>query len=145
MSNFYIPKFFAPEELVDEKTYELFEHNPELIYRLFDPNILQWADWMRDKYGPMKVNDWSNGGPFSWRGLRNPNAKRFYSPTSMHSHGQALDLEPRDYTAREIIDDLRKRIVNVPYVTRIEDEPGMTWIHGDTKITNKRNTHFFKP
>lgn len=141
---FYIPKYFGAHELVDEKTYDLFEHNPELIFRLFDENVLKGADWIRERYGPMTVNDWVNSGPFSWRGLRNPNAKKFYSPTSMHSSGQAIDMSPSNYTARDVIDDLKK-LGDVPYISRVEDEDGMTWIHIDTKKTNKNRTHFFKP
>lgn len=141
----YKPKNFKAHELVDAKLYATLMHDTDLIYKLFDPEILKWAQWMRERYGPFLINDWWNRGNSEWRGLRTPRSK-YFSKTSMHAHGQAIDLLPVGSTpsAKEIIADL-KSLGKVPHITRVEDLAGMTWIHGDTKKTGKKNTHFFLP
>lgn len=140
----YKPKNFAPYELVCRNVYELLGEHDDNIYGLFDPNVLKWIQYMRDRYGSFTVNDWYWGGASESRGLRTT-ASPYYSKGSMHSVGKAIDLLPTgDYSAQEIISDL-KEVKLVPFITRIEDLKDMTWIHGDTKQTNKGVTHFFLP
>lgn len=140
----YKPKNFSPKELVCPDIYKLLGDHDDNIYGLFDPCILKWAQWMRERYGAFIVNDWHSGGQSQSRGLRTKNSP-YYSKYSMHSVGKALDLLPAgDYSAQEIITDLKK-IKIVPFISRIEDLQGMTWIHGDTKDTGKDETHFFLP
>lgn len=141
----YIPKHFKPEELVDPVTYEMFKHHPELIYKLFNPDLLRWMDWMRERYGACTVNNWKYGGVRKWSGLRNPSCPE-YTEGSMHCVGEAVDMVFTDWTAQAILADLKKLGNKVPYIRRIEDKPGMTWIHGDMNYNHPEvRPYYFKP
>ena len=143
MNDYYLPIYFSANELVDPTLHAMLREDE--ILKLFDPDILRFADWCRERYGHCTINDWAWGGKFSWSGYRTP-ASPWYSQGSMHSIGGALDMKFADYTAEEIRDDLReyeKLHGYVPYITRIED--GVGWLHGDTKPTANNRLYFFNP
>ena len=131
---YYKPKYFKPHELVDVKTYN---------HRLFDQDLLKFADWLRERYGRMVVNDWKTNGSCQWRGLRTPDAVKYYNKNSQHTEGKALDFFPLDTDAETIIQDLK--LIDVPYITRVEYFKGITWIHADTLLTGQKEIRYFKP
>jgi hypothetical protein len=143
--SYYKCKYFQPYELVPEKINSMIE-NERVKYSMFDIKLLIFIDWARERYGGLTVNDYMWGGTSQWRGIRTPDSK-YYSSGSMHSFGQAIDFIPGKLSAREVIEDLKKlnQILGVPHITRVEDLDGMTWVHVDTKNTNKKGVHFFKP
>lgn len=134
---------FAIHELVAPET--LAQHTEDECWAMFDPDVLKAADWLRERYGPATINDWKWGGEFSQSGLRTPDSK-YYSPTSQHSKGCALDLKFRNKTAQQIRDDLAEYQYQgnqIPYFTRVENQ--VSWLHIDTKPTGQSDLYFFNP
>jgi hypothetical protein len=121
-------KYFHPYELVDKETYEKLGYDS---LNLFKPDTLLALDDLREFFGvPITVNNWWNGGPFQWRGLRNPSCSQ-YSAGSQHSVGNAIDCDIHGYTAEEA----RAKIIenkNSPLLSKIMRlEGGVNWVHFD--------------
>ena len=135
----YEPKHLIMQEIVPRDLYDMFKE-PAQLFAVFDEQVLMGADWLRNRYGTMTCNNWHIGGDFNWSGFRTVGSPH-YSAGSMHSVGKALDLKFSKSSAEEIRADLRT-LEYVPHITRIED--GVTWLHIDTKTTNKNKLHFFK-
>jgi len=139
----YKCKHFDIEELVPPELFVML--NEDALWRLFDPNILKAADWLRERYGPATINDWKWGGNFTQSGIRTTDSE-YYSPTSQHSIGCALDLKFKHKTAQEIRDDLAEYQAqgnDIPYFTRVENK--VSWLHIDTKPTGQTHLYFFNP
>lgn len=150
MQKHYTPFYFKAYELVDPELFNIL-HERE-IYKLFDPNVLKFADWARERWGQCTINDWKwtkeqmpISAQFRWSGYRTPKSP-YYRQGSMHSFGQALDLKFKKITASKIRTELREIESighKIPFITRVEDD--VTWLHVDTKPTEFNTLHFFKP
>ena len=139
----YTCDHFEIHELVAPET--LAQHHEEECWAMFDPDVLKAADWLRERYGPATINNWKWGGEFSQSGLRTPDSK-YYSPTSQHSKGCALDMKFKNKTAQQIRDDLAEYQYGgnqIPYFTRVENQ--VSWLHIDTKPTGQSELYFFNP
>ena len=140
----YTCNHFEIHELVSPET--LAQHTESECWAMFDPDILKAADWLRERYGPGTINNWKWGGEFSQSGLRTPESK-YYSPTSQHSIGCALDMKFSDYSAEYIRDDLAAMELagdEIPRgIRRIER--GVSWLHIDCKETNQSAIYWFNP
>ena len=111
------------------------------LWRLFDDRLLRAADLLRDEYGPMTVNDWIWGGGYTDSGLRLPGSE-YYSFTSQHSHGRALDLKPQDAEVQRIREDIIGRKKSwMGLITGVELD--VEWLHIDTR--NAEELHMFRP
>lgn len=139
----YKTKYFKIEELVPKKIHELIK-NEDVKFKMFDENCLKFLDFCRERYGSLIVNDYIFGGKNQFRGLRTSEYEN-YNINSMHSKGCAFDFIPTKISVDEIFDDLRKNKKNISLVSRVEYFEGISWIHFDTKKTNKYELYFFKP
>lgn len=160
----YRPTFFAPDEIVPERVYVAARDLAELLYptddaaqkeylefiifSLFEPKLLESLDWLRERYGPCTINNWSSGGSNHFRGLRMPES-RYYSKGSMHSLTGDRKVGACDCsfncTAEEVRQDVLKREANgetIPF-TRMEGK--VSWVHVDTKPTGKNGVYIFNP
>lgn len=140
----YRPNHFALHELVSQETLE--NNQEDILWLVFDEELLKAADWLRERYGPCTVNNWHWGGDFSQSGLRTKES-RHYSPTSQHSKGCALDMKFRDWTAEDIRTDLAAYELSggeIPKgIRRIER--GVSWLHIDCKETGQDKIYLFNP
>jgi len=134
----YRPKFFEIEELVYP---EMVQSNwGANLWLAFDAHALVTLDRLRERYGPIVVNDWATGGRFKYSGLR-PMDCTEGAALSQHKFGRAFDCKPR-YAAAA---DVRSEILAHPwdpafeFITRIEDFPGMGWVHFDVANHDKKN------
>lgn len=137
----YICKHFAIQELVGPDLFNETD-DPDLLWWLFDDRLLRVADQLREAYGPMTVNDWLWGGGYTDSGFRTPESG-YYSITSQHSHGRALDLKPSDVSVERIRRDIveRKR----DYLKAVTGlELGVSWLHIDVRNTGGK-LHTFRP
>ena len=128
----YKPKYFKIEELVDPATFEKFG---DKAFAFFRPQILIALDYIREKAGPLIVNNWQTGGPLRWRGLRT--ADYTESKTMPHRLGAAIDCHSSKLTA----EDLRGLVISesvkhasstihpIHGVRRMER--GVNWLHID--------------
>jgi len=146
MNSFYICEHFKIYELVDPNIYK---KRGELAWELFNPILLETIDAMRDyfyhKYNAvMIINNWKWNGNRKWSGFRTPDSP-YYSSTSQHSHGRAVDFLLQDRKTKKYINAqmIRNDIIEnqdsfeFEDITCIEQFDGMTWIHCDTRNFNK--------
>ncbi len=105
-------------------------------WELLDENLLRTIDSLREAFGPATINDWKWGGKFKWSGLRNPQARKYYSPTSQHTFGRAADMKFKNITPKKI----RTIIRNDPSYwkemgVRCIENKTVTWLHIDVRNT----------
>lgn len=151
---------FEIEELVSQATYNSFiemfgvDIGEEFMWRLFDDNFLEALDALRDKYGPITINDWCWGGSYDQSGLRTT-FSQYYSKGSMHSWACAVDMKFGNFTAPDIQKLLEELTVDDEYgdvilagITRVE-RGTPTWTHVDNKDVSKdtleEGLYFFNP
>lgn len=139
----YRPKYFAPYELVPEQVYR---DRGDKAYQLIDDRVMVMADFLRDNFGSITVNDYYWGGSNQWRGLRTPDSP-YYSPYSQHSFGRALDLIFHDVTAEEVREWLSNNVFKwreETQVISITCEEDVSWLHIDIR-NNYPGYNSFKP
>ena len=123
-------KYFRIEELVPKELYDVL--GEKMCWKLFDDRLIEMLDKIKEKFpdGSMTVNNWVWGGDRNWSGLRLP-GKPYYSPTSQHSLGKAIDAVFSAYTAEEVRHGIMANIEEFPYIKGIEDD--VSWLHVDVR------------
>lgn len=146
----YKCKYFGIKELVHPDLYAMFSNHEDLLWKMFDENLLRGIDWFRENYGVCYINTWSLSPEVQSKyGLRRFSGLRlqgldYYSKGSMHSVAKAADMIFANISAADVRADIRNNKKSiVPYITRIEDD--VTWTHIDTKPTGLKEVYFFKP
>ena len=134
----YKPKYFKIEELVAPETLE--QHGENRCWLMFDDRILRAADIIREDFGPMIVNNWATGGDRTQSGYRE-HWMQYYSPTSQHSFGRALDMLPQQAMLAEIQRKIRTNRDRYSFITGLEQGEGITWLHIDCR--NNSNLQMF--
>jgi hypothetical protein len=147
----YIPKYFKLPELVhpDYLNPKSDIYTPEWkLWLVFDPRILQVADYLREKKGPIYVN--AKG--LTSCGLRRPDSKIKGTQLSAHLFGRALDMHivainnevealrkknklTDDQVHQEMIklyDIVRQELINIPDFSFLNFEKGIYWLHTDS-------------
>ncbi|MFA5803654.1 MAG: D-Ala-D-Ala carboxypeptidase family metallohydrolase [Melioribacteraceae bacterium] len=142
MREYYKPKHFLVQELVDPFTYKLLGENSLIC---MDIRILKLLDQLRDYFNkPMHVNDWHVGGLMKSRGFRcpsNPVGANF----SQHRFGRAAD-----FTIDEINSDNVREIILAnqhlePFDQITAMEKNITWVHVDIRMTGLPEIKMFDP
>ena len=129
----YKCKHFGIKELVSEGTYN---KRGEKAWQLLDERVLRTADFLREKYGSITINDWSWGGTNHWRGLRTPDSK-YYSTYSQHSFGRALDLIFKETTAEQVRQDIRDTPSHPDFLFVTSFEENTSWLHIDVRNVDR--------
>ncbi len=130
------PKNFTIQELVDPGTYKRFG---ERSWMFLDPRILKALQGLRNHFGPCTVNNWHTGGDRQWSGLRTPSSP-YYSSTSQHTFGRAIDCIFRNAPAKEVRAWIKDE--QPMYISRIEG--GVSWVHIDCAATDLDLIQVFK-
>jgi hypothetical protein len=145
----YIPFYFKSVELIDQHTYQTNKAKGDewLMCILFDERLLRVIDIIRDRFGPMNINDWSWGGQNQYRGWRSPGTN-IGATLSQHRFGRAADLVPINGTISA--EDIRTDIINSQNHPDFKDigglEMGISWLHIDVRARNTNNEiHLFYP
>lgn len=139
----YKCEHFKLQELLPQELMEaLVDVHDDVLWGVFDENLLRGLDWMKGLFprGTITINDWEWGGEYSQSGLRTKRSK-YYSSTSMHSIGKASDLKFSAYSMGEVLNKLRL-VEDSPYIRRIENGTD-GWIHVDVLETGKKGLYFF--
>lgn len=124
-------KHFNVEELVPQHIFEL---KGLSSIELMNPKILDVADTLRELTGvPLTINNWKWGGNRNWSGLRDATSS-YYSPTSQHSFGNAIDVVNKHISAHEVRNLILDNTDLFPYVTFLEC--GISWVHIDVREGN---------
>lgn len=125
----YRPTHYKLYELVPRQLFESVSH--DLLWLVFDDRMLMAADIIREKYGPMVINNWFSGGVYQYSGYR-PHDCQVGAPWSQHRFGRALDLHPVKADVNEIRYKIRRREICSGLITCIED--GVSWLHIDCRL-----------
>lgn len=142
----YICRHFQVQELVSPNWHRAARDagKLDLLWLALDARVLRAADQLRERFGPLIINNWSIGGPRSQSGLRESDCA-VGALLSPHKFGRALDFISQTVTPDEIYQDLVRCGGLKPGfrdrtdaqaaawldITRIEYAPGMTWTHID--------------
>lgn len=124
---------FDLEELIPK---DEFNFHGEEGWLLLDERLVVTNQYLRDKFGPITINNWHKGGDRSLSGYRPINcqtgAKRSY-----HKRGQAVDQIYHNESAAYVRDYILTHQAEFPYVTFMEDYPGMSWVHLGFNLTER--------
>lgn len=136
---------FGIRELVHPSIYAKYGVR---AWRFLQVPALVVLDALRDKFGPVVVNDWSWGGGLKNCGLRVPWSNQ-YAAMSIHKFGGAFDPHFRDYTPQEvhaaILEDQGYWYdLGIRRLESIEHTP--TWLHYDVANYGVEGViHVFNP
>lgn len=136
----YKCEHFKIEELVPPALYDLLHE--DVLWGLFDENLLRGLDWMQEKFGTCTINNWCWGGGYEQSGLRTRGSGD-YREGSQHSVGKGADLKFKRFTAEQVRAILKDE--PSPYIRRIEN--GVSWVHVDVrpKAGFEKEIYFFNP
>ncbi len=115
------------KELVSRK---VFLDRGEKAWSLLDERALKTLDRLREKFGPITINDWSWGGSNEYRGLREPECK-IGADYSQHRFGRAFDCKFRDISADTVREYILSNPKEFPFITSLE--MNVTWLHFDVR------------
>ena len=132
-----ISEHFYLEELVYPQIFD--DMFTSSIWYL-DMQIVRGLEVIRTHFGnkPIRVNDWSSGGPFKYRGLRpltEPGdwAPLKWSKRSQHIFGRAVDFNVYGLLDSEVQEELLKNWLKfAPYFSTME-KGTVGWTHLDRR------------
>jgi len=122
-------RYFKIQELVPPTIYDA---RGEKAWKLIDDRGLSTMYKLRERYGPITVNNWHSGKNREWSGLRTPESP-YFSPTSQHTFGRAADC----IFHRTDAGTVRRNLLAGPddsvfeLITSIE--MGVSWFHFDVR------------
>jgi hypothetical protein len=138
----YRPKSFLIEELVSPA---IFKARGDRAWELLDVDALATLQRLRDRFGPLTVNNWHGGGPYSESGLRDMGTKTG-AVYSQHKFGRAFDCKFRNSTSQEVGEYVLAHPGDFPLLTVIEDTRHTpTWFHFDTRMHDRNGIWVVQP
>ena len=146
--NHRVTRYFDIQELVCPHVYDKFGL---YAWQFFDPRLLDVLLAIREGIGkPIIVNNWSNGGNFSQRGLRTNISPIVKEKTALeklyvsaHLQGMGVDFNVQGMTTQEVHEWLKKNQILLPHPIRVEENTG-DWIHIDSRSDGFRAITWFK-
>ncbi|MEH6347773.1 MAG: hypothetical protein V7785_21945 [Bermanella sp.] len=115
------------KELVSRR---VFEDRGEKAWALLDERALKTLDQLREKFGPITINDWSWGGSNEYRGFREPDCK-IGAGYSQHRFGRAFDCQFNGVSAFEVRKQILSNPQDFPFITSLE--MNVSWLHFDVR------------
>lgn len=138
----YRPKHFDLRELVPPDVYMT---RGQAAWELLDPRGLVALDALREKFGPIRVNDWHLGGTYSQSGLRDP-VTGVGARLSQHKAGRAFDCKFANTTPQAVYAYLLEHAAEFPGITTLEDiNATPTWLHFDVRNADWAGIRVVKP
>lgn len=130
-------KYFELEEFVPPQIFKRYGANS---IQFLDPKIIEIATAYREFFDmPVLINNWYNGGPYSYRGYRPPRVN-VGGELSQHKFGRAFDCNIGKMTPKQMSDTI---IANWDYfkafgLTTLENYKFTDgWLHSDCRTTNR--------
>jgi hypothetical protein len=122
-------KYFKIYELVSRGFHQL---KGEFAWWYIDPNLILTIDTLKEYFpnGSISINTWYWNGNRMWSGLREEGTK-YYSKTSLHSFGKAVDCIFSAYSTEEVREFIVNNPDKFPHIKGIE--LGVSWLHIDTR------------
>lgn len=126
--NFFLEEFIPNDIYLDNK---------DNCLRLIDSRIITIAQYLRDKFGSLTINDWNIGGHYSESGFR-----RFDTNTgaqfSQHKYGRAIDCKFKDKTPKEVSEYIlnnQSEFLDIGLTVLENVNKTTTWLHCDCRTT----------
>jgi hypothetical protein len=133
----YKPLNFPLKELVSPEIYAKFG---ERAWEFFDERILRNIQWVRERLGPTRVNNYSMG--LKYRGF---DAFEFRKTgVSQHNHGRALDFEVIGMPSEQVRQYLVTHQNEMPE-PNVWVEKGTPHCHMDVRCSDKKGVYLFNP
>lgn len=133
---------FLPQELVPPSVYN--ELGARSVTLCMDSRVMDVLRQLRLDYGPVTVNDWKWGGPYTERGYRPPSSKSG-AAWSQHKFGRAADCVFKEADVKtvraEVIAKCKSGHAIYGLIRGIED--GVSWFHFD--VRNEPTLKVFRP
>ncbi len=122
-------KYFRIEELVPKHIYE---KRGDKAWELIDYGIILTIDKLKTIFpnGTITINNWVWNGDRQWSGLRTPESP-YYSSTSQHSYGRAVDILFSAYDNQEVAQYVLDNPSEFPFIKGVER--GVSWCHLDCR------------
>jgi hypothetical protein len=122
-------KHFEVHELVPKYLYRVYK---DKAWKFIDSRLIETIDILKEHFnlGTMTINNYYWGGDREWSGLRTPKSD-YYSETSQHSFGRAIDAVFSHYSASEVRNYIIDNPDKFPYIKGIE--LGVDWLHIDIR------------
>jgi hypothetical protein len=141
MSN-YRPTSFVIQELVPPIVFNCLGGR---AWELLDPRATLTLQQLRDKFGPLTVNNWHTGGSYHESGLRSP-LTTTGAKFSQHKFGRAFDCKFKGHTPREVAEYVLQHAYEFPQLTTIENPDATpTWFHFDVRAHSKEGIWVVNP
>lgn len=116
-------------EYMPQDIYKRYIGKEHILIGLLDKRMVEADQMLRERFGPITINNWWWGGDRNWSGLRTQDSP-YYSPTSQHSFARASDKLFKYVTAEEVREDIKVNCKKYG-ITAIEE--GVSWVHSDTR------------
>lgn len=137
--------YFDLEEFVPPQIYKLYG---EKALWFVDPKVITLATAYREFFKlPVVINNWHNGGSYSYRGYRPPRVN-IGGEYSQHKFGRAFDCNIGSMNELQMFTAVKD---NFEYfkkfgLTTLEDYRFTDgWLHSDVRFTNQDSLLIVKP
>lgn len=139
----YIPEHFKLYELFPEDFYKQNKWRGNDLLWLFDDRVLWTLDQLRERFGPVYLNNWYWGGKHQYRGCRPFNCE-IGAEWSQHKFGRAGDPVFAEAEAEEVRQEILANPYNLEfeYITCIEMD--VSWLHFDVRNWDKAKNGILK-
>lgn len=123
-------KYFKAHELVPLQIFNLL--NETLCMQMIDDKLIETIDAIKERFpnGTMTINNYMWNGDRGWSGIRTKGSP-WYSPTSQHTFGKAIDAVFSAYDVNEVRDYIIANPDEFPYIKGIELD--VSWLHIDVR------------
>ena len=123
-------KYFKVKELVPLNIVNVL--NEQVLWNMIDDSLIETIDTLKEVFdkGTITINNYLWGGDRGWSGLRTIGSP-YYSKTSMHSVGKAVDCIFSGYDVEEVRQYILDNPDKFPHVGGIE--LGVSWLHVDVR------------
>lgn len=123
-------KYFKIQELVPLQLYNALHE--DVLWNLIDDRLIETIDKLKEKFGKgsIVINSYYWSGDRTWSGLRTKSSP-YYSPTSMHSVGKAVDCLFSGYDVQKVRQYILENPDEFPYIGGIELD--VSWLHLDVR------------
>jgi hypothetical protein len=130
--NFTLQEFIPPD---------IYAERGEKSIELLDDRIISLAQFFRDRYGSVTINNWNSGGQYKESGLRSA-LTTTGAKWSQHKRGAAVDLKFSTTTPQKVYADvLKNQKLFFEKGLRVMENIAATpsWLHIDVRYTGKIN------
>ena len=140
MKTYRVAKNLWLHEYIPEELYKKFcDKKPHYLIGLIDRRLILVDQFLRERFGPVIINNWHIGGDREWSGIRVDGGED-YSFFSQHSYGRASDKLFMGVTSDEVREDIKLNYTSMYRQLGLTCiEAGVGWVHSDVRTLLRSN------